>query len=242
MLSRSRGRRPLTASAVRGAAQATARSTTRRTCIRWGTRREIPLDNTVPGAGVFNSDLAFRGTWPSRAPTPASGLVDVSPLRNPKEIINWTSAPARRHDGQPGRRDHLGDLLGIAARGTRPAPASRLADCGDWPMAAGRGGRPHHRHQRPAEPGRDRVRRHAVRLAHRDARARPRERPAARLQQLVGQHDLRSPDPDEPSTCRGIDIIEVPLDDPAAASYLRFEKAGDEDAPSRSTIRAMTPA
>ena len=32
-----------------------------------------------------------------------------------------------------------------------------------------------------------------------------------------------------PPNCRGIDIIEVPLDDPASASYLRFEPAGDPD-------------
>jgi hypothetical protein len=37
--------------------------------------------------------------------------------------------------------------------------------------------------------------------------------------------------PDSPPTCRGIDIIEVPLDDPADASYLRFEKTGHEDDP-----------
>jgi hypothetical protein len=30
-----------------------------------------------------------------------------------------------------------------------------------------------------------------------------------------------------PPNCRGIDVIQVPLDDPAAASYLRFEPAGD---------------
>ena len=32
-----------------------------------------------------------------------------------------------------------------------------------------------------------------------------------------------------PLNCRGIDIIEVPLDDPADASYLRFERSGDPD-------------
>jgi hypothetical protein len=32
-----------------------------------------------------------------------------------------------------------------------------------------------------------------------------------------------------PPNCRGIDIIEVPLDDPSDASYLRFEPAGDPD-------------
>jgi hypothetical protein len=37
--------------------------------------------------------------------------------------------------------------------------------------------------------------------------------------------------PDSPPTCRGIDIIEVPLDDPTSASYLRFEPTGHEDDP-----------
>jgi hypothetical protein len=34
-----------------------------------------------------------------------------------------------------------------------------------------------------------------------------------------------------PISCRGIDIIEVPLDDPGAASYLRFEPAGNPAMP-----------
>jgi hypothetical protein len=37
-----------------------------------------------------------------------------------------------------------------------------------------------------------------------------------------------SPEPGElPLNCRGIDILEVPLSNPAAASYLRFERSGD---------------
>jgi hypothetical protein len=37
-----------------------------------------------------------------------------------------------------------------------------------------------------------------------------------------------SPEPGStPASCAGIDIIEVPLDDPSEASYLRFEMAGD---------------
>ena len=31
--------------------------------------------------------------------------------------------------------------------------------------------------------------------------------------------------------CRGLDIIEVPLDDPSAATYLRFEPSGDPRPP-----------
>jgi hypothetical protein len=41
-----------------------------------------------------------------------------------------------------------------------------------------------------------------------------------------------SPAPGEtPVHCRGIDIVEVPLDDPSDSSYLRFEPAGDPEAP-----------
>ena len=39
-----------------------------------------------------------------------------------------------------------------------------------------------------------------------------------------------SPQPgEEPLNCRGMDIIEVPLGNPAAASYLRFEPSGHPD-------------
>jgi hypothetical protein len=39
------------------------------------------------------------------------------------------------------------------------------------------------------------------------------------------------PGGEPPISCRGIDILEVPLSDPAAMSYLRFEPAGDPSMP-----------
>ena len=116
------------------------------------------------------------------------------------------------------------------------------AFCGDWPMFREPAAPPlPERGQEgvhiidisdPTEPRRDRVRRHPVRVAHRDARARPRQQPAARLHQRVGEHDFGSPTPgEEPLNCRGIDIIEVPLDNPAAASYLNFLPSGDPAEP-----------
>ena len=38
-------------------------------------------------------------------------------------------------------------------------------------------------------------------------------------------------EPNEPLNCRGIDIVQVPLANPAAASYLRFEPSGDPAEP-----------
>jgi hypothetical protein len=39
------------------------------------------------------------------------------------------------------------------------------------------------------------------------------------------------PDPHQPDSCRGFDIVDVPLDDPSAASFLRFVPAGDPTEP-----------
>jgi hypothetical protein len=39
------------------------------------------------------------------------------------------------------------------------------------------------------------------------------------------------PDEHQPTSCRGFDVVEVPLDDPADASFLRFEAAGDPTMP-----------
>jgi hypothetical protein len=65
---------PLTASAVPpGAASATATFTYTQNMHPLGfSQRNVPLDNAVPGQGVFNSDLAFWGNTQSRARTPAS--------------------------------------------------------------------------------------------------------------------------------------------------------------------------
>ena len=52
--------------------------------------RTVPLDNTVPGNGVFNSDLAFQGDTVVQGTYAGFRLVDVTYPSRPKEIINWT--------------------------------------------------------------------------------------------------------------------------------------------------------
>jgi hypothetical protein len=102
-----------------------------------------------------------------------------------------------RDSGTPlsGRNDHSGHRSGALHDAgcvlRRLADVPRAGRPGGGAPRARPGGRAHHRHQRSHEPGRHRIRGHAVRIAHRDAGARPRKRPAAHLQQLVREHDVR---------------------------------------------------
>jgi hypothetical protein len=82
---------PLTASAVPpGAASATATFDYTQNMHPLGySERVIPLDNTVPGAGSFNSDLAFWGKTAVQGTYAGFRLIDISAPANPKEIIDW---------------------------------------------------------------------------------------------------------------------------------------------------------
>jgi hypothetical protein len=192
--------------------------------------RLVPLDNTVPGAGVFNSDLAFEGDMAVQGTYAGFRLIDISSPANPREIINWTEcASATNTQGNQGDVIVWGDL--IIRSWNSPTPASG-SQCGDWPMAAGEEGVHVIDISDPLNP-----------------------EVVAFVDTLCGSHtetlvpDLANnrllvysnssagtflgggtpPDPHQPDSCRGFDIIEVPLEDPAAASYVRFVPAGDPD-------------
>ena len=186
--------------------------------------RIVPIDNNVPGQGSFNSDLAFWGDTVVQGDYAGFRLVDVTYPTRPKQIVNWEQCQSNLNSNgnqgdvlvwgnlvmrswnspdagadQPGHRDGVPDHRPAALHDAgrvlrRLAHVPRAGQPGPRASGARPGGRAHHRHQRPEEPGRDRVRRHAVRLAHRDARAGSRQQPAARLLERVGQHDLRAAD------------------------------------------------
>ena len=194
---------------------------TRRTCIRSGTRSAVvPLDNTVPGSGVFNSDLAFWGNTAVQGTYAGFRLIDVSRSRTTRwRSSTGRSAPVATNTvGNQGDVIVWGDLVIRSWNSGTPAPINPAtglpfpttdparyttpgAFCGDWPMfrepgadrcpSAARKGVHIIDISDPTNPDVIALRRHAVRLAHGDAGARPRERPAARLLQLVGQHHVR---------------------------------------------------
>ena len=51
--------------------------------------RVIPLANAAPGAGNFNSDLAFWGDTVVQGTYAGFRLVDVNFPTRPKEIVDW---------------------------------------------------------------------------------------------------------------------------------------------------------
>lgn len=221
--------------------------------------RQIPLDNTQPGQSSFNSDLAFWGRTAVQGTYAGFRLVNVSDPENPVEIINWEECNSRfNSQGNQGDVIIWGDLIFRSWNSGTPAP--RYPDgttipttdparyttpgsfCGDWPM-----------YREPAAPplperGQEGV--HIIDISdpqnpdvigfvdtpcgsHTETLVPDLE--SGRLliySNSSANTTFGSPGaPESPVTCRGIDIIEVPLDDPAAASYLRFEPAGHEDEP-----------
>jgi hypothetical protein len=248
---------PLTAGAVPpSAAQATATFTYTQNMHPLGySPRVVPLDNTVPGSGVFNSDLAFWGNTAVQGTYAGFRLINVEEPDNPVEIINWTECASPTNTvGNQGDVIIWGDLLIRSWNSATPAPhypdgttipvtdparfTTPGAFCGDWPMF-----------REPAveplpERGQEGV--HIIDISD------PKNPDViAFVDTPCGSHtetltpDLANNrllvysnssagtvfggDPNDPTitSCAGIDIIEVPLSNPAAASYLRFEPSGD---------------
>jgi LVIVD repeat len=218
--------------------------------------RTVPIDNTVPGQGVFNSDLAFWGDMAVQGTYGGFRLIDISDPANLEEITNWTECASPTNTvGNQGDVIVWNNLVIRSWNSGTPAPqrngqtiptsdparfTTPGAFCGDWPMFR--------------EPAADPLPERGQEGVHIIDISNPQNPDViAFVDTPCGSHtetlvpDLEndrllvysnssanttfgSPDPGEiPPNCRGIDIIEVPLDDPASASYLRFEPAGDPD-------------
>jgi LVIVD repeat len=253
---------PLTAGAVPptvGQATATFEYTQNMHPVGYSAR-EVPLDNTVPGAGVFNSDLAFWGRTAIQGTYAGFRLIDVSAPASPKEIVNWTECASPTNTvGNQGDVIIWGNLVIRSWNSATPAPrypaghplAGQIipvedplryttpgAFCGDWPMFREPAAEP------LPERGQEGV--HIIDISD------PRNPDVIGFVDTpCGSHtetltpDLANNrllvysnssagtvfggDPNDPTitSCAGIDIIEVPLSNPAAASYLRFEPSGD---------------
>jgi hypothetical protein len=251
---------PATASAVPpAAAQATSTFDYTKNMHPLGfSENTVPLDNTVPGQGVFNSDLAFWGDTAVQGTYSGFRLVDISAPGNLKEIIDWTECTSPTSTvGNQGDVIIWGDLLIRSWNSPTPAPqvggvpipvtdparyTTPGAFCGDWPMFREPEVQP------LPERGQEGV--HIIDISD------PTDPDVIGFVDIpCGSHtetvvpDLAnnrllvysnasanttfgSPEPgEEPLNCRGIDIVQVPLANPAAASYLNFLPSGDPATP-----------
>ena len=116
---------PLTASGVPPtAAQATATFEYTKNLHPLGySQRTVPIDNTVPGQGVFNSDLAFWGNTAVQGTYAGFRLINVEEPDNPVEIVNWTECASPTNTvGNQGDVIIWGDLLIRSWNSATPAP------------------------------------------------------------------------------------------------------------------------
>jgi hypothetical protein len=74
--------------------------------------RSVPTDNTVPGSGNFNSDLAFWGDMAVQGTYAGFRLIDISEDGAPQEIVNWEECASRTNTaGNQGDVIVWGDLI-----------------------------------------------------------------------------------------------------------------------------------
>jgi PA domain/LVIVD repeat len=167
-----------------------------------------------PGAGIFNSDLAFRGRTAYQGTYEGFRIIDVSQPDNPVEVTNFTGCVQGTTTG------NQGDVIvweNILVRSwNSPTPAGGRF-CGGVFTPAGQEGVHIFDISDPTNP---------VGLTFVSTPCG--SHTATGVPDLANNRLLVYSNPSSGAVgCRGIDIIEVPLDNPSAASYLRFEPSGD---------------
>ena len=223
---------PLTASAVPpNAAEATDTFEYTQNMHPLGySARIVETDNTLPGAGSFNSDLAFWGKTAVQGTYAGFRLIDISAPGNLKEIVNWEECNSLLNtQGNQGDVIIWGDL--IFRSWNSPAPATGSM-CGDMPVAPGEEGVHVIDISDPTDPD-------VIGFvdtpcgSHTETLVPDLENDRLLIYSNSSSGAVLGGEPggEPPVSCRGIDILEVPLSDPAAMSYLRFEPAGDPAMP-----------
>ena len=171
--------------------------------------RVVPADS-----GILNSDLAFWGKTAYQGTYEGFRIVDVADPENPVEIVNFTGCVGGTTTGNQG--DVIVWDKVLVRSWNSPTPAGgRL--CGGVTTPEGQEGLHIFDISNPANP---------VGLAF---VATPcGSHTATGVPDLANNRLLVYNSPSSGATgCRGIDIVSVPLGNPAAASYLRFEASGD---------------
>jgi hypothetical protein len=174
--------------------------------------RAVPLTGT--GSGVFNSDIAFWGKMAIQGSYEGFRLIDISDPENPVQLVNYTDCVQGTTTGNQGDVVVWDDIL--VRSWNSPAPAGG-ARCGGILTPAGQEGLHVFDISDPANP-----------VAKAFVATPCGSHTASGVPDLANGRLLIYNSPSSGNiACRGIDIVSVPLANPAGASYFRFESSGD---------------
>lgn len=173
--------------------------------------RTIPLDNTVPGQGLFNSDLAFWGNLAFQGTYEGFRIIDVTEPDNPVEILNYAQCSPASTLGNQGDIIVWGDIL---VRSWNSNTTSAAASCDGETVPLGFEGLHVFDISNPLDP--DLVASVDLPQGSHTATGVP---DLANDRLLIYNSASSGGNP-------GIDIVEVPLSAPENAAFLRFEPAG----------------
>ena len=174
--------------------------------------RVVPLDNAVAGQGRFNSDLAFWGQTAIQGTYNGFRIIDVSSPANPTELINYENCVGDQ-----------GDVLvwsNLLIRSWN-SPASATASCGGQLVGAGFEGLHVFDISNPTAP----VLVKAIRMSASTVPTGCGSHTAT-LVPDVARGNVYVYNSASSGACPGIDIVKIPLADPAGAQFLRREPAG----------------
>jgi len=183
--------------------------------------REVPLTGT--GSGIFNTDLAFWGKTAYQGSYEGFRIIDITEPDNPREITNFTDCVAGTTNG------NQGDVIvweNVLVRSWNSPAGSGGRFCGGVFTPQGEEGVHIFDVSDPLNPvGLAFV---ATPCGSHTATGVP---DTANGRLLVYNSSSSGA-----TGCRGLDIIEVPLSNPAGASYLRFEPSGLQSLPNIVTV------
>jgi hypothetical protein len=173
--------------------------------------RDVPFSGV--GSGVFNSDLAFSGKTVIQGHYAGFRIIDVSDPEAPVEIVNYTDcvSPTSANGSQGDVIVH-GDIL--IRSWDAPRGAAQPRNCGEIVTPPNQEGVHVFDISDPTSPVA--VAFVALPCGSHTATAVP----DSANDRLLIYNSASS------AACTGIDIVEVPLDLPSAASLLRFEPSG----------------
>ncbi len=185
------------------------------------TAKAVPLDNTVAGQGVFNSDLAFWGNMAVQGTYEGFRLIDISSPANPVEIINYTGCTGGTTIGNQGDILIWGHLLIRSWNSPVSAANAAVASCGGQLVGQGFEGLNIFDISNPSNP----VLIKNLRMAADTTPAGCGSHTATLVPDLA-RGNLYVYNSGSSAVCPGIDIVKIPLANPADAVFLRREPSG----------------